>query len=201
MSDFHNNKPFKPTKIGIIKALGKKIGSAIKGEPKVYPDIKSVKPTTNIAGSVNKTKKAAAFKNFKTVQGLKKKKDEGKKMMQEAQKELRRAVETKRATQIGDSIYHRNVPADPADLRNERSAKAFKGKKGKELEKKAKGGRVGLRFGSKKKSNVQKIKETFGPGSSNPKKSAAKKKKFPDLTGDGKVTFADILKGRGVKRG
>ena len=65
----------------------------------------------------------------------------------------------------------------------------------------SKGGRVGLKFGSKKKSNVQKIKETFGPGSSNPKKSAAKKKKFPDLTGDGKVTFADILKGRGVKRG
>ena len=64
-----------------------------------------------------------------------------------------------------------------------------------------KGGRVGLKFGSKKKSNIQIIKETFGPGSSNPKKSAAKKKKFPDLTGDGKVTFADILKGRGVKRG
>jgi len=64
----------------------------------------------------------------------------------------------------------------------------------------SKGGRVGLKFGSRK-SNVQKIKETFGPGSSNPKKSAAKKKKFPDLTGDGKVTFADILKGRGVKRG
>ena len=63
------------------------------------------------------------------------------------------------------------------------------------VEKKAKGGRVGLKFGSKK-SNVQKIKETF-----NPKKSAAKKKKFPDLTGDGKVTFADILKGRGIKRG
>ena len=60
----------------------------------------------------------------------------------------------------------------------------------------SKGGRVGLRFGTKKKSNVQKIKETFSP-----KKSAAKKKKFPDLTGDGKVTFADILKGRGVKRG
>ena len=71
----------------------------------------------------------------------------------------------------------------------------------KKYEKKAKGGRVGLKFGSKRKSNVQKIKETFGPGSSNPKKSAAKKKKFPDLTGDGKVTFADILKGRGVKRG
>ena len=73
------------------------------------------------------------------------------------------------------------------------------------IENKAKGGRVGLKRGTglipKKKSNVQKIQETFGPGSSNPKKSAAKKKKFPDLTGDGKVTFADILKGRGVKRG
>jgi len=64
-----------------------------------------------------------------------------------------------------------------------------------------KGGRVGLKFGSKK-SNVQKIQETFGPKKNNPKMSKAKKKKkFPDLTGDGKVTFADILKGRGVKRG
>ena len=162
MSDFHNNKPFKPTKIGIIKAIGRKIGSAIKGEPKVYPDIKSVKPTKNIAVSVNKTKKDAAFKNFKTVQGLKKKKDEGKKMMQEAQKELRRAVETKRATQIGDSIYHRNVPADPADLRNERSAKAFKGKKGKELEKKATGGRVGLKSGTQLSAKQMKIASLAG---------------------------------------
>ena len=166
------------------------------GKKGVSPTIKSVKPTTNITGSVDKVKKAAAFKNFKNVQKFKDQKEQGKKMMKEAQKELRRAVETKRATQIGKSIYHRNVPADPADLKNEKSVKAFKGKKGKDLEKKAKGGRVGLKFGSKRKSNVQKIKETF-----NPKKSAAKKKKFPDLTGDGKVTFADILKGRGVKRG
>ena len=34
-------------------------------------------------------------------------------------------------------------------------------------------------------------------GSPKPKK----KKKFPDLTGDGKVTFADVLKGRGVING
>ena len=65
---------------------------------------------------------------------------------------------------------------------------------------KASGGRIGLKKGTglmKKKSNVEKIKETF-----NPKKSAAKKKKkFPDLTGDGKVTFADVLKGRGVING
>ena len=85
--------------------------------------------------------------------------------------------------------------------RNEGSKKLFKAFKGRKFNK---GGRVGLKSGTnlmKRKSNVQKIQETFGPGKSNPKKSAAKKKKFPDLTGDGKVTFADILKGRGVKRG
>ena len=63
----------------------------------------------------------------------------------------------------------------------------------------ATGGRVGLKRGTnpfKKKTNIDKIKQTFSP-----KKSAAKKKKFPDLTGDGKVTFADVLKGRGVING
>ena len=66
-----------------------------------------------------------------------------------------------------------------------------------------KGGRVGYKRGTGltvRKSNVQKIKETFGPKKNNPKMSKAKKK-FPDLTGDGKVTFADILKGRGVING
>ena len=68
--------------------------------------------------------------------------------------------------------------------------------KGKDLIKKAKGGRVGLKAGTdpfKKKSNVDKIKETFGP-----KKRVNAKKGFPDLSGDGKTTFKDILIGRGV---
>ena len=84
-------------------------------------------------------------------------------------------------------------------------------------EKKAKGGRIGYKLGSPKKSKLKKIQEAFKPtqsfmvkkekpkkrlmakkGSPDPKK---KKKKFPDLTGDGKVTFADILKGRGVING
>ena len=67
----------------------------------------------------------------------------------------------------------------------------------------AKGGRVGLKRGTglmKKKSDVQKIKETFGP-KQKPQSRMTGKKKFPDLTGDGKVTFADILKGRGVING
>ena len=64
-----------------------------------------------------------------------------------------------------------------------------------------------------RKSNTQKIAEVFGPKRKikkekqnirmQAKKGGAdkKKKKFPDLTGDGKVTFADILKGRGVING
>ena len=59
------------------------------------------------------------------------------------------------------------------------------------------GKRMGYKKGTglmKKKSNVEKIKETFDT-------KKKKKKKFPDLTGDGKVTFADILKGRGVING
>ena len=39
------------------------------------------------------------------------------------------------------------------------------------------------------------INKAFGPK----KKKAKKKKSFPDLNKDGKVTFADVLKGRGVK--
>ena len=54
--------------------------------------------------------------------------------------------------------------------------------------------------GLKRKSNVQKIKEAFGP-KQKPQSRMTRKKKFPDLTGDGKVTFADILKGRGVING
>jgi len=81
--------------------------------------------------------------------------------------------------------------------------------------KKAKGGRVEYKSGTNpfmRKSNIKKIEETFGPKKvtkkEKPKKrimakdgSKKKKKKFPDLTGDGKVTFADVLKGRGVING
>ena len=75
----------------------------------------------------------------------------------------------------------------------------------KKYEKRAKGGRIGYKRGTglipKRKSNVQKIKETFGPKQKPQSRMTGKKKKFPDLTGDGKVTFADILKGRGVING
>ena len=47
-----------------------------------------------------------------------------------------------------------------------------------------------------KMSAKKKIEKTFAPK----KKTAKKKKSFPDLNKDGKVTFADVLKGRGVKK-
>jgi len=69
------------------------------------------------------------------------------------------------------------------------------------VDKKAKGGRVGLKRGTglmKKKSNIQKIKETFGPKQKPQSRMTGKKKKFPDMSGDGKITKKDILIARGV---
>ena len=81
-------------------------------------------------------------------------------------------------------------------------------------EKKAKGGRIGLKSGTNpfgRKSNIKKIQEAFGPKQVKKKekpkarmmakKGSKPKKKFPDLNKDGKVTFADVLKGRGVING
>ena len=105
--------------------------------------------------------------------------------------------------------------------RNLETKKLFKKagelKKINQLEKKAEGGRIGLKSGTNpfaRKSNIKKIQEVFGPkkvkkkekpkarmmakkGTPDPKK----KKKFPDLNKDGKTTFADVLMGRGVING
>ena len=53
----------------------------------------------------------------------------------------------------------------------------------------SKGGRVGLKFGSKKKSNIQKIQETFGPK----KQLSAKQMKIAKLAGDPKKIDAKDL--------
>ena len=129
-------------------------------------------------------------------------------------------VDTKRNIQDNvvsavDSAFKKaNVPPS---LRNQQKKSKLKKDESKKLKdvsykldkleekvKKAKGGRIGLKRGTglmKKKSNVEKIKETFGPKQTPQTRMTRKKKKFPDLTGDGKVTFADILKGRGVING
>jgi len=112
-----------------------------------------------------------------------------------------------------DEILSALSPEGKINVKTSNPLSKFKEKIRKIVDKKAKGGRVGLRLGSRK-SNLQKIKETFGPKTDKVKKekqkirmqakkggAAKKKKNFPDLTGDGKVTFADVLKGRGVING
>ena len=80
-------------------------------------------------------------------------------------------------------------------LRNDESKKAFKASEGKTKvfyppKNFNKGGRVGLKFGSKK-SNVQKIQETFGPK----KKLSPKQMKIAKLAGNPKkIDAADFAK-------
>ena len=166
---------------GAVKLFGKKqktTGTEV---------IDKIKPGTTFTGTPKYTKemikaRGQVQKKFGSInEGIKKETTQ-----------LRQTLQKMRGEKVTKSGISKGKDVTPGIY------KPLKDKKKQDL---AKGGRVGLRFGTKKKSNIQKIQETFGPGKSNPKKSAAKKKKFPDLTGDGKVTFADILKGRGVKRG
>ena len=150
--------------------------------------IKNVKIAPNVD-----TKRAIQDKVTKTVDKAFKDADpQGVYTQTLASKKKKSQLKRDEGKKLKGLSYRLDELEEKVKKRNKGSKKLFEAFKGRKFNK---GGRVGLKFGSKK-SNVQKIKETF-----NPKKSAAKKKKFPDLTGDGKVTFADILKGRGVKRG
>ena len=117
--------------------------------------------------------------------------------------------------------YGDNLTAESKkDIRAKANQAAINRKMARIYDRKAKGGRIGYKKGTPnpfaRKTKLKKIQEAFKTtpsfmvkkkedkkrmsakkGSPDPKK----KKKFPDLTGDGKVTFADILKGRGVIKG
>ena len=118
--------------------------------------------------------------------------------------------------QYGDDLTAENKRS----IREKANQAAINRKMARIYDRKAKGGRIGYKKGTPspflRKSDKKKIEEAFKTttpfmvkkdkpkkrlmakkGSPDPKK----KKKFPDLTGDGKVTFADILKGRGVING
>ena len=166
------------------KFVGYLIDKGVKSLPrskKVSPDIKSVKPTKDIKGSVDRVKTGEFRKRYKAVDKAEDKMKTGKKMMREGQKERKKLVDTGRAVQFKHTKTVTAINPGTKDrfkgLTKEEKPKKFK--KGKELdrEKKMGGGMMGRSFGMKKGS------------------------KFPDLTGDGKVTFADILKGRGVING
>ena len=167
MSDYHNNKPFKPTKAGIVKKIlqtGKNLAKKRKAQDDVIRDREKV------------------FAQY------------GDNLTAENKKNIRAKANQAAINRKMARIYDRDD--------------------------KAKGGRIGYKKGTPspflRKSDKKKIEEAFKTttpfmvkkdkpkkrlmakkGSPDPKK----KKKFPDLTGDGKVTFADILKGRGVING
>ena len=160
------------------------------GKGKVSPTIKSVKP--NLKKTVKETKQDEYRKRYTALNKAEGKIKSGKQMIKEGQKERKKMVDTGRAFQFKNvKSYHAMGPGDKekygASMKVAKPQKRFStGKeleqqeyfnKGKGREKKMGGGMMGRRFGMKKGS------------------------KFPDLTGDGKVTFADILKGRGVING
>jgi len=138
---------------------------------KVSPTIKSVKPTKDISGSVKRVTQNVTSKRISDVARVEDKMRTGKQMMKEAQKQRKNLVDTGRAFQFKSSKnIHSIRPGENPKvqykglLKEDKPQKKFK--KGKELEKKADGGRIGRRFGGdtmKKKTNVEKIKETFGP--------------------------------------
>ena len=205
------------------------------GKGKVSPTIKSVKPTTDVKGSVKRVYRDEGSKRMDATIASKKKMETGKKMMREGQKELRRQIDTGRAfkfknQKIGESTFAIRPGDRPrkdfkglTEERNKASKKVFKTGKQLEAEKKARekkmgGGMMGRRFGMEeggttkfkkplmKMKQLRKMRDQIDKKRKDqkaPKREQYKKgsKKFPDLTGDGKVTFADILKGRGVING
>ena len=125
-----------------------------------------------------------------------------------ASKELKKMVDTGRAERIGsrNKIFSKQVP--------EKRTKGT-GKKGEfvvdkiERKGKAMGGPIKIKKKELGKEKQKPIKEKILPKKKKDRLEELRKElgmkkggkaKFPDLTGDGKVTQADILKGRGVFR-
>ena len=172
--------------------VGYIVDKAIKSLPrkkKVSPTIKSVKPTKDIAGSVKRTYSEGYTKNIRDLDKAEGKIKTGKEMMKEGQKARKKMIDTGRAFQFrGRKSTHPIEPGEnpkvkyKSTIAKDRPEKKFK--KGKELrEKKMGGGMMGRRFGMKsgtpfkKKTNIEKIKETFSPKGKNLKPVDPKKQK------------------------
>ena len=118
---------------------------------KVSPTIKSVKPT------VPTTKIGKAMRDLNTT--VLKTKGSMKKRSQDFDRDINKVKSS-----LGQTMQKlRGEPVTESGV--------SKGKNLKKVEKKATGGRVGRRFGTPKpKTNIEKIKETFGPKKKVPNK-------------------------------
>ena len=148
------------------------------GKGQVSPTIKSVKPTKDIKGSVERTKTDEYRKRYTILDKAEDKIKTGKKMIKEGQKARKNLIDTKRAFQFKHTkSTHAIRPGENPNVKYKGSIK----------EQKATGGRVGKKFGGgmdmgRRKTNVEKIKETFAT-KSNKKKNLkpVDKKKNPGL--------------------
>ena len=165
MSKLYNTK-FKPTKAGIVQAAVDFVVKKIPRKKKVSPDIKSVKPTKDVKGSVKRAKSDAYIKNIDDLNKAQKKVREGKKMMKEGQKARKQMVGTKRAFQFKSSpSYHAIEPGDAdkfkRNMKKPKPDKKFKTAKQMEKEDRRKrdrepfmgGGFAGRRMGYSQGSN------------------------------------------------
>ena len=148
-----------------------KVVKSIPRKKKVSPDIKSVK------GNLKKTGKESRSdeyrKRYQALDKAENKVKSGKQMMKEGQKERKRMVDTGKAFQFKSGSRHAVNPGENPKVKYKGLLKE---------EKKANGGRIGRRFGGdtmKKKTNVEKIRETFAPKNKNLK--PVDKKKNPGL--------------------
>ena len=145
-----------------------------------FTEAKTAKDRANIV----RTKKS--IERMNKLDKAKAKRKEGIK----ASKEIKKMIGTGQADRVGGSVYHRGI----------REKKAMGGVTGA-IDKLKKKGKSEPKKDSikekilpkKKKDRLDELRKELGM-----KKGG--KAKFPDLTGDGKVTRADILKGRGVFR-
>ena len=146
--------------------IANKIVKATPRSKKVAPDIKSIKPTKDIKGSVKRVKSKEYSKRVDKVLASKDKIDTGKKMMREGQKELKKMVDTKRAFKFKfGTTRQKTFPIEPGknpkkefkNLVEEKPTKKFKTAKQMEKDERRKrdrepfmgGGMTGRRkFGS-----------------------------------------------------
>jgi hypothetical protein len=112
-----------------------------------------------------------------------------------ASKEIKKMIDTGQADKVGSNVYHRGVKEKKAMggiIGKKKETTREKKRKADERSKVQENLREKI-LPKQKKKRLEELRKEFGM-----KKGGKVKKKFPDLTGDGKVTQADILKGRGV---
>ena len=181
-------------------------GKQILKKRKIAPTITEPKQLKKTLKKISQDYKYSSAREKESFKRLNKKLDleEKRKEGIKASKELKKMVDTKQAEKIGKRIYSKQVP----DKRTKGT-----GKKGEfvvdKIERKGKmfGGRIKKKKPETEKPKKDNIKEKIMPKKKMDRLKELRKElglkkggkaKFPDLTGDGKVTRADILKGRGV---